>query len=233
MIPVIFCVQCKCYLCVTLRVIIAADSNGTRCPKHEEKDRLLNEVLKERAWKRGEPWEPWKPWDRVMTFWTPLFQNPANSVSEETTRANEVESRNSFKPPSSQIPLFLSVATLQILAVKNVFWVQILGGEKLLEKCRWEIFKRQERGLDLFGRVSDRFPDPFSRFWKHFSYWFENYWEAISFCRRAALTLSAHHKVYGFFTRMIEHQVSVAIPAEPRGEKNTFFLCNFWAVKNF
>ena len=32
---------------------------------------------------------------------------------------------------------------------KNFFFVQILGGEKLLkfvEKCRWNIFKRPERG---------------------------------------------------------------------------------------
>ena len=27
--------------------------------------------------------------------------------------------------------------------------------------------------------------------------------------------------------------VSVAPPAEPRGEKKNFFLCKFWAVKNF
>ena len=28
-------------------------------------------------------------------------------------------------------------------------------------------------------------------------------------------------------------QVSVATPAEPRGEQKYFFLCKFWAVKNF
>ena len=29
------------------------------------------------------------------------------------------------------------------------------------------------------------------------------------------------------------HVLSVAPPAEPRGEKKLFFLCNFWAVQNF
>ena len=29
------------------------------------------------------------------------------------------------------------------------------------------------------------------------------------------------------------HILSVATPAEPRGGKKNFFLCKFWAVKNF
>ena len=45
---------------------------------------------------------------------------------------------------------YLSVATpAEPRGEKNFFVVQILGGEKLLklvEKCRWNIFKRPERG---------------------------------------------------------------------------------------
>ena len=50
---------------------------------------------------------------------------------------------------------------------KTFFLVQILGGEKLLkfvDECRWNIIKQPERGLNCFGRVSDRFSDLFSRF---------------------------------------------------------------------
>ena len=52
-------------------------------------------------------------------------------------------------------PYSLAWPPLQSLAVKikkkkkKLFFVQILGGEKLLkfvEKCRWNIFKRPERG---------------------------------------------------------------------------------------
>ena len=36
------------------------------------------------------------------------------------------------------------------------------------------------------------------------------------------------------FCALVPVFVSVATPAEPRGEKKTFFfLCKFWAVKNF
>ena len=30
-----------------------------------------------------------------------------------------------------------------------------------------------------------------------------------------------------------DQEISVATPAEPRGEKKLFLLCKFWAVKNF
>ena len=53
---------------------------------------------------------------------------------------------------------------LQILAVKNMLFLQIWCGEKLLEKCRWTIFKRPERGFKMFGHVSDRFSDLFFLF---------------------------------------------------------------------
>ena len=55
--------------------------------------------------------------------------------------------------------------------------------------CRWEIFKWRERGLTLIGHVSDRFSDPFSRFSNHLSDRYEVLSGAISFCRRAALTI--------------------------------------------
>ena len=46
--------------------------------------------------------------------------------------------------------MVLSVATpAKPRGEKKLFFVQILGGEKLLkfvEKCRWNIFKRPERG---------------------------------------------------------------------------------------
>ena len=48
-------------------------------------------------------------------------------------------------------------------AHKERIFVQILGGEELLEKCRREIFKRRERGSKCFRHVSDRFSDPFCR----------------------------------------------------------------------
>ena len=81
---------------------------------------------------------------------------------------------------------------LQSLAVNFFFFVQILGGEKLLEfveKCRWNIFKRPERGYKFFKRVSDHFSDPFSRFSNRFSYRFKSFSGAVSFCRHAALTI--------------------------------------------
>ena len=52
---------------------------------------------------------------------------------------------------------------------KQLFLVQILGGEKLLEKVLVRnLFERRERGLIFFGHVSDRFSDPFSRFSNNF-----------------------------------------------------------------
>ena len=50
---------------------------------------------------------------------------------------------------------------LQSLAVKNkLFFVQILGGEKLLkfvEKCRWNILSGLRGAKNFFKHVSDRF----------------------------------------------------------------------------
>ena len=44
---------------------------------------------------------------------------------------------------------------LQGLAVKKkLYLLQTLGGENLLEKCWWEIFKQPERGLNFFVHVS-------------------------------------------------------------------------------
>ena len=47
---------------------------------------------------------------------------------------------------------------------KIFFFVLILGGEKLLEKRRYNIFKRPERGLIFVGHVSNRFSDLVSLF---------------------------------------------------------------------
>ena len=38
-----------------------------------------------------------------------------------------------------------------------------LGGETFLEKCRLNMFKQQVRGLNMFGDVSVRFSEHFSR----------------------------------------------------------------------
>ena len=51
---------------------------------------------------------------------------------------------------------------------KKLFFVQILGGEKLSkfgEKCRWNIFKRPERGLNIF---QTRFGSFFGSFFRVF-----------------------------------------------------------------
>ena len=53
------------------------------------------------------------------------------------------------------------------------FFLQILGGVRYLEKCQWEMFKRQKRGLKFFGHVSDLFSDSFIRSSSHFSYRFK------------------------------------------------------------
>ena len=83
--------------------------------------------------------------------------------------------------------IFLGVATpAEPRGEKKLFLVEILGGEKLLksvEKCRWNIFKRPERGYKFFKRVSDRFSDPFSRFSNRFSYRFKSFSGAVSFCK--------------------------------------------------
>ena len=70
---------------------------------------------------------------------------------------------------------------------KIFHFLQVLGGEKLLEKCWSIIFKRPERGLNNFC-VSDRsFFGSFFAFFKPFFVPNEKF-GAISFCRRAALT---------------------------------------------
>ena len=61
------------------------------------------------------------------------------------------------------------------------FVVQLLGGEKLLEKCRWKHFERPERGLTFFKHVSDRFSDLLSCSSNHFSHRFKSVSGAISF----------------------------------------------------
>ena len=67
--------------------------------------------------------------------------------------------------------------------------MNIWGGEKLLEKCRWSMFKRPERGLTFFGHVSDPLSDIFFlRFFKPLFVSIKTFSRAISFCKRAALT---------------------------------------------
>ena len=44
------------------------------------------------------------------------------------------------------------------------YFLQSLGGEKLLQRCRSNIFKRPERGLRISDHVSDRFSDIFRVF---------------------------------------------------------------------
>ena len=83
---------------------------------------------------------------------------------------------------------------LQIVAVKIHFaLVWLLGGEQLLEKCRWDIFKQQERGLKCFGDISGRLSDLFHV--QQFSLIdrVELQLGAISFCRRAALMPCPEH----------------------------------------
>ena len=75
---------------------------------------------------------------------------------------------------------------------KHFFFVQILGGEKLLkfvEKCRWNISKRPERGYIFFSNAFwILFRIFFLRFSNSFSYQFKSFSGAVSFCRHAALT---------------------------------------------
>ena len=66
---------------------------------------------------------------------------------------------------------------------------QIFGSENLLEKCRCDFFRWPERGLKLFGHVSDRFSDLSSRFSKRFSCQATNVSGAILFCKRATLKI--------------------------------------------
>ena len=71
---------------------------------------------------------------------------------------------------------------------KNKFTANF-GLWKTFRKCRWKTIEPRERGLNFSESISDRFSDPFSRSSSHFSYRFQNVPGAISFCRRATLTL--------------------------------------------
>ena len=77
---------------------------------------------------------------------------------------------------------------LQILTVKNYFFLflQILGGEKLLEKCRWNIFKRPDGGLIFSVTFRIVFRISFSRFSNRFRVKLFLF-RGNSFCRLAAL----------------------------------------------
>ena len=87
---------------------------------------------------------------------------------------------------------FVSVATpAEPRAEEKLYLCKFWGGEKLFEKCGWNIFKRPERGLNIFKHVSGRFSDLFSRFSIPFSYQFKLFSGAVSFCRRATLVLWA------------------------------------------
>ena len=67
------------------------------------------------------------------------------------------------------------------------------------------MFTRQERGLNIFGHVSDRFSDSLSRFANHLSYQIEHFSGEVLFCRRAALmfweVLNVHFPHVHFRTR--------------------------------
>ena len=74
---------------------------------------------------------------------------------------------------------------------KKLFFVQILGGEKLLEfvEKSGEIFLSGLRGAKTFSNAFRIiFSDPFSRFSNRFSYRFKSFSGAVSFCRHAALS---------------------------------------------
>ena len=97
------------------------------------------------------------------------------------------------------VPPLKKCPTLQSLAVKKTI-VQILGGEKLLklvEKCRWNIFKRPVRAANNF---SNTFRIVFRIFFRVFQpvfridLNFNSFSGAVSFCRYAALTFSEPDK---------------------------------------
>ena len=51
-----------------------------------------------------------------------------------------------------------------LTASEKIIFVQIWGGEKLLEKCRWEILKQRERGLTIFRTCFEWFFGSFLQF---------------------------------------------------------------------
>ena len=74
---------------------------------------------------------------------------------------------------------------------KLLNFFQFLGGEKLFEKCRWNIFSGLRGAWTFSGTLRVVF-QIFFAFFKHFSYRFRNVSGAISFCRRAVLIRKLH-----------------------------------------
>ena len=103
----------------------------------------------------------------------------------------EIDGKQNFSPNARNVffnHLWLAWPPRQNVAVTKQKSVQIFGGEKLLEKCRGNIFNRPKRGYKLFGHVSDRFSDICSRFSNPLSYRINTSSGAALFCRRATLT---------------------------------------------
>ena len=68
-----------------------------------------------------------------------IIRAPPGTWIEEPSKSTSASERNYLAWPHLQSPA----------VKKNFFFLQIFGGEKLLkfvEKCRWNIFKRPERG---------------------------------------------------------------------------------------
>ena len=99
-------------------------------------------------------------------FWKVDSQKEKGFFSKrESVRANRPTKSDSQHLPSYQAlfrALFvffssewqgISCKCFSVATPKNFFLVQTVGGDKLLEKCRWNIFKRPERGL----KFSDTF----------------------------------------------------------------------------
>ena len=77
-----------------------------------------------------------------------------------------------------------------LAATKKLLFVQIFGGEKLLEKCRSNTFERPERGITFFRtRFGSLFSDLFFRVFQTVFVSNCNFSGAVSFCRRAALRI--------------------------------------------
>ena len=91
-------------------------------------------------------------WERLAQVcprcWHASTNQPRNTArnvqSIMAQEPNRTESRSIKKRMSCHYNA-LAWLPLQSLAVKNILFLQILGGEKLLEKCQWNIFKRPER----------------------------------------------------------------------------------------
>ena len=104
-------------------------------------------------------------WSKIAAPLVPPYDKNLISFSgsQKGVVSKSVDWRMFPRPPKP-----LAWLPPQSLAVEKKHFVQILGSENLVEKCRWELFKRRERGLNFFGHVSDRFSDPFSRVSNHF-----------------------------------------------------------------